>query len=47
MIAVYAVTSGASTCRPRSFSVMVRCPVEDTGRNSVSPSTMPRMTAEM
>ena len=24
---------------------MLRCPVEETGRNSVMPSTMPRMTA--
>jgi hypothetical protein len=44
MIAVYAVTAGSSTRSPSSFSVTVRCPVEDTGRNSVSPSTMPRMT---
>jgi len=45
MIAVYAVTTLASTGSPSSFSAIVRCPVDETGRNSVSPSTMPRMIA--
>ena len=45
MIAVKAVTAGSSTGCPSSFSAMVRWPVLDTGRNSVSPSTIPRMTA--
>jgi hypothetical protein len=43
MIAVYAVTDLSSTVRPSSFSAIVRCPVEETGRYSVRPSTMPRM----
>src|SRR4029453_15155193 len=40
MIAVNAVT-GSSTFSPRSPSAMVRWPVLDTGRNSVTPSRMP------
>src|ERR1700712_3161191 len=43
--AVKAVPPGSSSCRPSSFSTMVRCPVLDTGRNSVSPSTMPSSRA--
>jgi hypothetical protein len=42
-IAVYAVTALSSTGRPSSFSAIVRWPVEETGRYSVRPSTMPRM----
>ena len=45
MIAVYAVTPMSSTCSPISPSAMVRCPVEEIGRNSVTPSTMPRTIA--
>ena len=45
MTAVYAVIAGSSTGSPSIFSAMVRCPVLETGRNSVSPSTMPRMSA--
>src|SRR2546430_12814619 len=43
--AVNPVTAGSSTLRSSSFSVIVRCPVEDTGRNSVRPSTTPSTTA--
>src|SRR5262249_26590863 len=43
--AVNPVTAVSSTLRCSSFSVIVRCPVEDTGRNSVTPSTMPRTVA--
>ncbi len=45
MIAVNAVGPGPVICIPMSFSVIVRWPVEETGRNSVSPSTMPRTMA--
>src|SRR6059036_2069123 len=45
MIAVYAVTPTSSTLRLSSFSATVRCPVELTGRNSVTPSTTPSSTA--
>src|SRR3954451_751424 len=31
--------------KPRSSVARIRCPVEETGRNSVTPSTMPRMMA--
>ena len=41
MIAVYAVTLGSSIGRPIIFSTTVRCPVDEMGRNSVMPSTMP------
>ncbi len=44
-VMVYAVTAGSSTSSPRSFSAIVRCPVLETGRNSVSPSTIPSTTA--
>ncbi len=47
MTAVNAVTAGSSMERPSSFSAIVRWPVLETGRNSVSPSTMPRMIAWM
>jgi hypothetical protein len=40
--AVNAVTCGSSIFRSKSFSVTVRCPVLETGRNSVRPSTTPR-----
>src|SRR2546430_3517419 len=43
--AVNPVTAGSSTLRSSSFSVIVRCPVEDTGRNSVRPSTTPSTAA--
>src|SRR3954447_25832150 len=43
--AVKAVTESESVCRPRIRSVMVRWPVLDTGRNSVSPSTTPSTAA--
>src|SRR5947207_15612565 len=42
MIAVNAVTPLSSILRLSSFSVIVRWPVEETGRNSVKPSTTPR-----
>ena len=45
MIAVNAVGPGPETSMCISFSTIVRWPVELTGRNSVSPSTMPRTTA--
>jgi hypothetical protein len=44
MMAVNAVTASLSTCLPSSFSATVRCPVLETGRNSVSPSTTPSTT---
>src|SRR5665647_3470954 len=45
MIAVNAVIPASSIFIPSSFSTMVRWPVLETGRNSVTPSTMPRMSA--
>src|SRR4051812_7531362 len=45
MTAVNAVTASASVRNPSSRSTTVRCPVLDTGRNSVSPSTTPRRPA--
>ncbi len=45
--AVYAVIAGSLISSPRAFSTMVRWPVLETGRNSVSPSTIPRMMASM
>ena len=33
--------------RPRAAFASSRCPVEETGMNSVSPSTTPRMMAEI
>ncbi len=45
MTAVNAVMDGSSMDRPSILATMVRCPVEETGRNSVRPSTMPRMIA--
>lgn len=45
MIAVNAVMLGSSTVCPRSFSTTVRWPVLEMGRNSVTPSTMPRRMA--
>src|SRR2546421_606697 len=43
--AVNPVTDVSSTLRSSSFSVIVRCPVEETGRNSVTASTTPRIAA--
>src|SRR3954467_1482726 len=43
--AVNAVTASESMSLPRIFSAIVRWAVDDTGRNSVSPSTIPRMIA--
>ena len=43
--AVKAVTPASSTLSPSSFSRIVRCPVLDTGRNSVTPSMTPRRIA--
>ena len=43
--AVNAVTDGSSTWSPSHFSAMVRWPVLETGRNSVSPSTIPSTIA--
>src|SRR3954469_23206416 len=34
-----------SASKPSSSVARMRCPVEETGRNSVTPSTMPRMMA--
>jgi hypothetical protein len=34
-----------SPVNPRSELATIRCPVEEIGRNSVSPSAMPRMAA--
>jgi len=34
-----------SASKPRSSVARIRWPVEETGRNSVTPSTMPRMIA--
>jgi len=45
MTAVNPVTAGSSTCSPRTCSAIVRWPVLEIGRNSVRPSTMPRMMA--
>jgi hypothetical protein len=45
MIAVKAVMSGASISKPISFSAIVRWPVLEIGRNSVTPSIAPRMIA--
>src|SRR5579862_5158459 len=35
----------SSSSKPRKWPTSSRCPVEDTGRNSVTPSTMPRKIA--
>ena len=45
MMAVKAVSAGSSIVYPSSFSTTVRWPVLEIGRNSESPSTMPRMMA--
>jgi hypothetical protein len=35
-----------SVCeRPRRFEATIKCPVEETGMNSVRPSTIPRRSA--
>src|SRR5690348_18477612 len=34
-----------SASKPSNSVARIRCPVEETGRNSVTPSTMPRMIA--
>jgi hypothetical protein len=34
-----------SASKPSSSVARIRCPVDETGRNSVTPSTMPRMMA--
>src|SRR3954452_8162796 len=34
-----------SASKPSSSVARIKCPVEETGRNSVTPSTMPRMIA--
>src|SRR5690348_16455517 len=34
-----------SSSKPSSAVARIRCPVEETGRNSVPPSTMPRISA--
>src|SRR5260370_42201027 len=34
-----------SASKPSSSVARIKCPVDDTGRNSVTPSTMPRMMA--
>src|SRR3954453_5992221 len=34
-----------SGSKPSSSVARIKCPVEETGRNSVTPSTMPRMIA--
>ena len=39
-------TVAFSPVKFRRSPVMMRCPVEETGRNSVSPSTMLNMTAD-
>jgi hypothetical protein len=41
--AVNAVTESSLILRSSSFSVTVRCAVLETGRNSVRPSTAPRI----
>src|SRR4051812_39521222 len=43
--AVNPTTAGSSTGMPSNPSVILRCPVDETGRNSVRPSTTPRMAA--
>src|SRR5689334_21536387 len=43
--AVKPTTASSSTLMFIRPSASFRCPVEDTGRNSVTPSTTPRMTA--
>ena len=45
MTAVNAVTDLSSTLSPISPSATVRCPVLETGRNSVSPSMTPSSPA--
>ena len=40
-------TFQVSESKPNSSVARIRCPVEETGRNSVSPSTMPSRTAVM
>ena len=45
MTAVKATTALSSTGMSISPSVILRWPVEETGRNSVTPSTTPRITA--
>ena len=44
MTMVYIFQKPLSRSMPSSDSAMRRCAVEETGRNSVSPSTMPRIT---
>ncbi len=43
MMNVKAWTKASPCCTPIRFCVMIMCPVEDTGRNSVNPSTMEMM----
>ncbi len=45
MIAVNAVMSASSMLKPSSFSAIVRWPVLEIGRNSVTPSIAPRTIA--
>ncbi|MDQ0711244.1 hypothetical protein QFZ55_000696 [Streptomyces luteogriseus] len=45
MTAENPTTASSSTGMPISPSTIFRCPVEETGRNSVTPSTAPRTTA--
>ncbi len=45
MTAVNPTTALSSTGMPIRPSVIFRCPVEETGRNSVRPSTIPRTMA--
>ncbi len=40
-----AVNAAPGSCQPASFGTMSRCAELEIGRNSVSPWTMPRMTA--
>src|SRR6187401_1393750 len=41
------VLEATSPVNPNAWPAKIRWPVEDTGRNSVSPSTMPRITARV
>ena len=42
MIKVNALTNSVLST-PKTFCVMIMCPVDDTGKNSVKPSTMAMM----
>ena len=44
-ITLNASESMNGSCQPNRYGTMIRCPDEDTGRNSVSPWTIPMTSA--